>query len=129
MINKTSVTTWLQAYVQAWKTYDKKAISELFSEAAVYSYHPYREPVRGRDAIVDFWIENADPQGTYDGHYEPLLIEGDRAVTHGRSMYFEQDGKTPKTEFDNIFVLRFDEQGRCAEYSEWYMEQPKKDTN
>lgn len=129
MINKASVTAWLQAYIQAWKSYDEKAIGELFSENVIYSYHPYRESVRGRDAIVDLWIKDSDPQGTYDGYYEPLLIEGDRAVTHGRSSYFEEDGKTLKTEFDNIFVLQFDEQGRCAEYSEWYMERPKKDTN
>jgi len=129
MIDKTSVTAWLQAYVQAWESYDEKTIGELFSDDAIYSYHPYREPVHGRDAIVDLWIKNPDPQGTYDGHYEPLLIEGNRAVTQGRSLYFEQDGKTLKTEFDNIFVLHFDEQGRCTEYREWYMERPKKDMN
>lgn len=125
MLDKTSVTAWLQAYVQAWKTYDQEAIGELFSEDASYSEHPYREAVRGREAIVAFWGNNSDPQGTYDGHYEPILIEGDRTVAHGRSLYFEQDGKTLKTEFDNIFVLKFDEQGRCSEYSEWYMERPK----
>ena len=129
MIDKTSVTTWLQAYVQAWKSYDEKAIGELFSEDAIYSYHPYHKPIRGREAIVEFWIENRDPQGTYDAHYELIVMERDRAVTHGKSFYYEADGKTPKTEFDNIFVLRFDEQGRCAEYSEWYMERPKEDTN
>ena len=125
MLSKTSVTAWLQAYVEAWKTYDQKAIGELFSENASYAYHPYRESIHGRDAIVALWVNNPDSQGTYDGHYEPILIEGDRAVTHGQSLYFEPDGKTLKTEFDNIFVLRFDEQGRCTEYSEWYMERPK----
>lgn len=127
MISKTSVTAWLAAYVEAWKTYDQKAIGDLFSENASYIDHPYHESVHGREAIVTLWVNNPDPQGTYDGHYEPILIEGDRAVTHGRSLYFEQDGKTLKTEFDNIFVLRFDEQGRCAEYREWYMERPKGD--
>ena len=129
MLDKTSVTTWLQAYVQAWKSYDEKAIGELFSEDAIYSDHPYHEPILGREAIVEFWIKDRDPQGTYDGHYELILMEGDRAVTHGRSFYYEEDGKTLITEFDNIFILRFDEQGRCAEYSEWYMERPKEDTN
>ncbi len=129
MIDKTSVTAWLQAYVQAWKSYDEKAIGELFNEDAIYSYHPYREPIRGRNAIVDFWIKDRDEQGTYNGHYELVVIEGNRAITHGKSLYFEQDGKTLKTEFDNIFVLRFDEQRSCIEYSEWYIERPKKDTN
>ena len=125
MISRESVAAWLQAYVETWKTYDQKAIGELFSENASYIDNPYRKPVYGREAIIASWVDNPDSPGTYDGHYEPILIEGDRAVTHGRSLYFEPDGKTLKKEFDNIFVLRFDEQGRCAEYSEWYMERPK----
>lgn len=129
MIDKTSITTWLQAYVQAWKSYDEKAIGELFSEDAIYVEHPFHEPIRGRAAIIAYWLEKPDQKGTYDGYYEPLLIEGDHAVTHGRSVYFEQDGKTLNTEFDNIFVLQFDDEGRCTEYREWYMERPKKDTN
>jgi hypothetical protein len=53
------------------------------------------------------------------------MIEGNRAVTNGRSRYFEQDGSTLRAEWDNIFVLRFDGQGRCMEYKEWYMERPR----
>ena len=47
-------------------------------------------------------------------------------MANGRSRYFEQDGTTFKTEYDNIFLLRFDEEGRCLEYREWFMERPKK---
>ena len=129
MIDKTSVTAWLEAYVQAWKSYDEKAIGELFSEDAVYIANPFHEPICGRAAIIASWLEEPDQKGTYDGHYEPLLIEGDHAVTQGRSLYFEQDGKTLKAEFNNIFVLKFDEQVHCMEYREWYMERPKKETN
>ncbi len=129
MVDIASVKAWLDAYVQAWKTYNQRAIGELFCEDASYSFHPFREPVRGRAAIVALWVDNSDPQGTYDGHYEPILIEGDRAVVHGRSLYFEQDGKTLKTEFDNIFVLRFDDERRCTEYQEWYIERPKGNSN
>ena len=129
MIDRTSVTSWLQAYVQAWKTYDEKAISGLFSEDAVYVPNPFYEPIHGRDAIIAFWFEEPDAKGTYDAEYEPLVIEGNHAVTHGWSRYFEPDGKTITFEWDNIFVLQFDEQGRCSEYREWYMQKPKKDTN
>ena len=124
-VTKATVSTWLDAYVQAWKTYDKEAIGALFSENAVYYYAPFREPVQGRAAIVNSWLEQPDEAGTYDARYKPVVIEGDRAVTNGRSRYFEQDGKTLKAEWDNVFMLRFDEQGRCNEYREWYMERPK----
>ena len=119
MIDRTSVATWLQAYVQAWKSYDEKAIGELFSEDAIYRPNPFYEPIQGRDAIIAYWLKQPDQKGTYDAEYEPLLIEGNRAVTNGWSRYFESDGKTMTFEWNNIFVLQFDEQGRCSEYREW----------
>ena len=126
MVTKETVSAWLAGYVQAWKTYDKDTIGALFSEDVVYYYTPFSEPVRGRAAVVVAWLEQPDEAGTYDAHYEPVLIEGDHAVTNGRSRYFEQDGKTLKMEWDNVFFLQFDADGRCKEYREWYMERPKK---
>ncbi len=125
MLDRATVSAWLDAYVQAWKTYEKDAIGALFSEDAIYYYNPYSEPVRGREAIVASWLAEPDIAGTYDAHYEPIVIEGDRAVTNGRSRYFEQGGSKLKDEWDNVFILRFDEQGRCKEYREWYMRRPK----
>ena len=49
------VQAWLDAYVQAWRTYDPADIAALFAENASYAYHPWDEGeavVRGRDAIV-----------------------------------------------------------------------------
>ena len=124
MLDRAVVQAWLDAYVQAWKTYNKESIGNLFSEDATYFYSPYSTPVHDRDNIVASWLDETDSPGTYDGHYEPLLIEGDRAVTNGRSRYFEQDGTTLKAEWDNIFVLLFDTDCRCKEYREWYMKRP-----
>ena len=125
MLDRATVTAWLDAYVHAWKTYDEKAIGNLFSEDATYFYNPYSEPVRGRAAIVASWLEEPDTKGSYDGHYAPMVIEDNRAVANGKSRYFEQDGSTLRVEWDNIFVLQFDDEGRCTEYREWYMERPK----
>ncbi len=125
MLDRAKVTAWLDAYVRAWKTYDQQAIGDLFNEDAVYAYAPYSEPIRGRTAIVASWLEQPDAPGTYDGHYEPIALEGNRAVANGRSRYFEQDGTTLRAEWDNIFVMSFDDEGRCMEFREWYMECPR----
>ncbi len=101
----------------------RRRSAELFGEDAVYRYSPFDEPVKGRDAIVASWLEHPDPPGTYDAHYETALIAGDRAVTNGRSLYFAEDGGV-RAEWDNIFLLRFDGDGRCIEYTEWYMQRP-----
>jgi hypothetical protein len=47
VLDRASVTTWLDAYVRAWKTYDPKAIDDLFSENAIYAYSPFSELVHG----------------------------------------------------------------------------------
>jgi ketosteroid isomerase-like protein len=114
-----SVQTWLDAYVDAWRTYDRDAVGELFSADASYAYHPYDdEPLRGRDAIIASWLEEPDEAGSWEASYRPLLVEGDRAVATGETRY--SDGRT----FSNLFVMRFDDDGRCSEFVEWFMEQP-----
>jgi hypothetical protein len=121
MIDHVIVTAWLEKFVAAWKSYDAEAIGSLFSEDARYYYSPYQEPVVGREAIVASWLEDADTPGTYDAHYAPIAIDGLTAVVNGHSQYFRKGSKIVENEFDNIFVLRFDEQGHCTEFREWYM--------
>ena len=124
MIDRISVDRWLDAYIAAWKSYDPEEIGALFSTDAVYFYDPFHEPVRGREAIVADWIKDRDDAGTYEGGYRPVLVAGDKAVARGYSRYFNTNG-TVRDEYDNLFLLRFDADGRCAEYREWYMRKPK----
>jgi hypothetical protein len=122
MLDHQIVTKWLEDYVSAWKSYNPQAIGELFSENAAYRYNPYDEPVRGRAAIIASWLENRDEPNTYAAQYRPLAVDGDTAVANGRSLYYEADGKTLKKQYDNIFVLRFDDAGRCVDFCEWFMQ-------
>ncbi len=52
-MTRERVQAWLDAYIEAWRSYDVQAIGALFSQAAEYRYHPYDEPLVGRDAIVE----------------------------------------------------------------------------
>ena len=122
-MDEQALTAWLDGYSRAWKTYDPEQIGELFSEDAVYFDNPFDGPVRGREAIVASWLEDPDEEGTYEGRYRPVLVAGDQAVAHGYSRYLDGDGGIVK-EFDNLFLLRFDADGRCVEYREWYMRKP-----
>jgi ketosteroid isomerase-like protein len=122
MIRRDSVTRWLQDYVAAWKSYDPQAIGALFSDNATYRYNPYDEPLRGREAIVANWLENRDAPNTYAAEYRPVAVEGNTAVANGRTMYYEADGKTFKRQYDNIFVVQFDDEERCTDFCEWFMQ-------
>lgn len=126
-MDRTKVQDWLDRYVEAWRSNDAGQIAELFSPDAVYSYRPWDSDdrtTRGRDAIVASWLEEPDEPGTWDAHYEPYAVEGDRAVALGWSRY-EASGDAPERTFHNAYVLRFDPDGRCAAFHEFYMEEGK----
>jgi ketosteroid isomerase-like protein len=117
------VGDWLTRYVDAWRTYDPERIGALFSADAAYRYHPYDDPVRGRDAIVKSWLDNRDTPGMYDASYRPAAVDGDTAVAIGSSVYRAQDGTIDRI-YDNVFVMRFEGDGLCREFTEWYMKRP-----
>ena len=124
-MDRNHFAVWLDAYVEAWRSNDSTAIARLFSEKARYFYGPYGEPVVGRDAIVASWLDNPDAPSSWQAAYAPLAIDGDVLVATGESIYYEPDGKIERTRYSNIFVCRFDPDGRCREFREWFMEQPK----
>jgi ketosteroid isomerase-like protein len=133
MVTKTDVDRWLQAYVEAWKTYDREQIGALFSEDVNHRYHPYDDPLRGRDAVVQSWLgEGDDPgasardqEGTYDATYRAVAVDGDVAVATGSTTYTAEPGGEVERVFHNCFVMRFDPSGRCREFTEWFMEEPR----
>ncbi len=123
-MDRASVADWLQRYVDAWKTYDRTKIGALFGDDATYRYHPYDEPVEGRDAIVGSWLEDQDDPDSYEASYEPIAVDGDIAFAQGTSTYFAEGGEVDEA-YHNLFVMRFDDAGRCIDFTEWYMKRPK----
>ncbi len=131
-VDAAAVTAWLDAYVAAWKSYDREQIGALFSDDVKYRFHPYDEPVQGREAVVESWLgegehEGApgrDDEGTYDASYRPVAVDGDVAVAIGTSTYTRGPGGPIDEVYDNCFVIRFDGDGRCREFTEWFMKRP-----
>jgi hypothetical protein len=122
-MDRHAVQTWLDRYVAAWRDNDHAAIVDLFSRDADYRWHPWDEPVRGNEAIATAWLEEPDDPDRWDAWYEPVAVEGDVAVAAGTSTYFDQDRKPERT-YDNAFVLRFDDEGRCRSFTEFFMLRP-----
>jgi ketosteroid isomerase-like protein len=128
----SAAAAWLTAYIEAWKSYDPEAIGALFSDDVEYRFHPYDEPVVGREAVVEAWLGEGehqgapgrDEEGTYEASYWPVAVEGDVAVAVGRSTYTTGPGGPISEIYDNCFVMRFDADGRCREFTEWFMKRP-----
>ena len=128
-MNRSGVDSWLEAYVEAWRTYDREQIGALFAEDVSYRYHPGDEPIEGRAAVVESWLgegdhadaSTRDEPGTYDAGYRAIAVDGEVAVATGSSSYRESPGGPVARVYDNCFVMRFDSEGRCREFTEWFV--------
>jgi hypothetical protein len=116
-MDRAGFAGWLDAYRDAWRSNDRAQIEALFSDDAQYRYSPYGEPEVGAKKIADSWLDEPDAPDSWDAEYRPLAIDGDTFVAIGESRYPGQ-GKA----YSNIFVCKFDEAGRCREFTEWWME-------
>lgn len=117
------VQAWLRDYVAAWRDWDREAMVALFSDGATYRWHPYDEPVTGNEAIADAWLADPDEPGGFEAAYEPVAVDGEIAVATGSTVYLDAEGSV-RSAFDNCFVMRFDADGRCREFTEWFVERP-----
>jgi ketosteroid isomerase-like protein len=131
-MDQKTARDWLDRYVEAWMSYDPGDIAGLFSENITYRYHPYDEPIAGRDAVVASWLGQSasddastrDAPGTYEAEYSPVAVDGDTVVATGTSRYREvPDGPVVRT-YENCFIMRFDGEGRCREFTEYYIRHP-----
>jgi ketosteroid isomerase-like protein len=133
-MDRSAAQAWLDAYVEAWKTYDRNQVEALFAEDVTYRYHPFDpedEVLRGRDAVVNGWLEpdgNAstrDAEGTYEARYEVYAVDGERVVAVGTSTYYPDTTRAkPDRVYDNVFLIEFDGAGRCRAFTEYFMKEP-----
>jgi ketosteroid isomerase-like protein len=116
MTDRAAVEDWIRRYVQAWSTNDTTEIEDLFTEEAAYFTAPYREPWRGREAIVGGWQERREPPDTWTFEFEVAGVDGDTGFVRGRTVYASGEGS-----FANLWLIRLDDQGRAFEFVEWWM--------
>jgi hypothetical protein len=114
------VAAWVEAYIQAWNSNDPADIRQLFIDDAIYSTGPFDVPWKIRDAIIANWLRRKDAPGTNSFRYEVLASTSDQAVVRGWTHYHETD-----QEYSNIWLIRFETDGRCREFTEWWVARPK----
>jgi uncharacterized protein (TIGR02246 family) len=112
------LASWIDGYVRAWNSNDPADIGALFTEDAEYRTEPYRPPWRGRDRIVKDWLARRDKPGETSFEWRPVAVTDEAAVIEGTTRY-------PEKTFSNLWVIRLDDDGRCREFTEWWMEQPR----
>jgi SnoaL-like protein len=110
---------WIEGYVRAWNSNDPDAIGALFTDDALYHTEPFAAPWRGRAEIVEGWLERKDEQGAATFDWQPLVVTPDLSIATGTATYHE-----PPHIYSNLWLVRLDPDGRCREFTEWWMEHP-----
>ena len=125
-MNPESLRAWLESYRLAWETRDPEAVSRLFAEDATYQETPFTPPLRGREAIREYWsrvVAAAQEQIRFG--YEVLAIAEVSAIAHWWVSFVRISSKT-QVSLDGVFLLTFDTAGRCRELREWWVRKDHK---
>ena len=125
-MTKSDLQSWLDRYILAWRANTTTAIEELFTDDATYRFHPYDEDdetVVGRDGIVAAWLEEPDDPGAWEATYEAWAVDGVLGVGVGTTRYLATADKPERTYY-NCFLMKFADDGRCSEFTEYYVRRP-----
>jgi uncharacterized protein (TIGR02246 family) len=115
----TRVQAWVNGYLQAWNSNDPDTIGALFTENAAYYTEPHSQPWRGRNEIVRQWLHRKDKPGETQFRWHPLTVSAELAVVQGTTVY-----RDPPRTYSNLWLIRLDPDGRCTEFTEWWMQHP-----
>lgn len=114
------IETWLDGYERAWATNSPADVRALFTEDAVYRFHPWEDGVSGHDAIIAAWLDGADSPGSWTFERGGLAADGELHVVEGVTRY-PQDAR----DYANLWVVRLTPDGRASSFTEWYMKLPR----
>jgi len=111
---RAAIEAWIVAYERAWRSEGTDRLGEMFAAGASYRMSPYEEPVTGLDAIAALWErEREGPHERFEMRHEIVAVEGEVAVVRVAVEYGNG------LEYRDLWILRFDAEGRCREFEEW----------
>lgn len=117
------VRNWVAGYERAWRTPGVEPLAGLFSVDARYLQGPYREPVVGLPAIARMWEAERDgPAEVFEMTSEVVAVDDDVAVVRVEVRYGDPPGRE---EWRDLWIIRFDADGRCMSFEEWPFSPPR----
>jgi hypothetical protein len=115
-IDRDHVGRWVEGYVRAWRTSGTTALAGLFSADVSYLASPWSEPITGVDALARFWDAERDgPDEGFTFSNEIIALDGRTAVVRVAVDY--EDVRAGR--WRDLWVIRFDRDGRCDAFEEW----------
>ena len=115
-MDRHDVERWAEGYERAWRTDGTDGLAELFAADASYLVSPWARPIEGRAAITELWEAERDgPDEDFTMGSDVVAVDGDTAVVRVAVQY----GEPVVSRWRDLWVLRFDNDGRCTAFEEW----------
>ncbi len=115
-MTREQLEDWVARYERAWRTAGTAGLSELFTPRASYRMHPYGDVEEGLEAICALWERERDgADEVFALEADVMAVEADVGVVRAHIAYGDPVGQ----EYRELWVVHFDEQGRCVEFEEW----------
>jgi len=121
-MTREAFSAWLESYGRAWMARDAKEDAELYTVDGTYQVTPFIEPMRGREAIFEYWTHVAQTEENIRFRYEILAVTPE----HGIARWWASFVIVPqglKTKLDGIFIIALDDKGKCTRLREWWHKQ------
>lgn len=119
----TNATDFVARYLTAWRTNDPADIAAVFAPDAVYHPRPNASQIAsGIEEIVPFWLEERDEPGTWEFEWSIAVEDAHAAAIRGVTTY--PAGPKQGT-YDNLWLVRFDDDGRAVEFTDWWIARKK----
>jgi ketosteroid isomerase-like protein len=111
---------WIDEYIRAWHEADAEAAGRLFTDDAIYCWHPLQPAAVGREGVEDYWRNVTATQQDQQVRFGSPVVSGNKvAVEFWTTLRNSGDEVT----LAGCMLLRFGEDGRCEELREyWFME-------
>ncbi|XVQ15387.1 nuclear transport factor 2 family protein [Spirillospora sp. CA-255316] len=115
-MDRDTVERWVAGYERAWRTPGTEPLAELFSPEVSYLPSPWARPIAGLSDLGPWWDAERDgPDEPFTITSEVVAVDGDTAVVR---IEVEYQGEEP-SRWRDLWILRFDTDGRCARFEEW----------
>lgn len=116
-MERHTIEAWIEEYFRCWREKDADAVARLFTQDAVYRSSPFRQPLRGSEAIRSYWNRATASQVGFRIRIGDLVFEQNRAAVEWWATWTEEGA--PVT-LPGCLVLRFEQSGRCEELREYW---------
>lgn len=118
-LTPTAAEDWLRRYGEAWERADPAAAAQLFTEDCQYFETPFSPPACGREGVLQYWSAVPEGQADVSFQYRLLAVQSSTAIAHWNAS-FTRRATGSGVALDGVFVLEFDDRGRCRSLREWW---------